>query len=125
MFKVGDVVWCVVQGRGIVTSVGNSTLTVKCDKLPNNVYYYLDGRLYEQGGRCLYFSEPVITAETERPFEPTLKKGDLVVVRRLASEDSSLPGVIQVQKETKISVISIFGSVYLKSEYEFSDPIHF
>lgn len=82
MFKQGQVVWDVLKGKGIVkqcTAHADYPVVV-CFDNGRGAHYTLDGKLYAQDQyQSLYFSEPRVIAETEPPFEPKLKKGDLVL----------------------------------------------
>lgn len=77
-FRVGDVVWCAVHGKGKVTGVDNYYVIV--DMLGSTQYYTKDGKLYTTSLRTLFFSEPKIEAAVTRPFVPTLV-GKRVVVK--------------------------------------------
>lgn len=75
-FKVGDVVWCILHGKGKVTADAE---TEKDTKYPIIVrfseyerWYTVDGRYNEHMPRTLFFSEPKIEAAVKRPFTPTL-----------------------------------------------------
>lgn len=102
-FKIGDVVWCLIYGKGKVTQ-----------KYPNQNYedtyplgvefgddcvptwYTLDGKFSEAGNRTLFFSEPKIEASVKRPFTPTLV-GKTVVVRVANYDDI----VLTITNESK------------------------
>ena len=106
-FKVGQTVWDVVYGKGVVEGLGvfgDTPLSVGFfddeGKLCFTKDYTLDGKPHRLVNRTLYFSEPKIIAETEPPFEPKLKKGDEVLVTYL---DKSF--ITQVQKETEDSIV--------------------
>ena len=86
-WQVGQTVWDVRYGKGIVDTL----LAIPC-QYPIGVVF-TDGSTasYTSKGlnrctdvyRSLFFSEPVVTAELfppKKPFVPTLKKGDMVVV---------------------------------------------
>lgn len=86
-FQVGDVVYCVMHGKGKVQSI-NSGGDGLNDEYPVQVnydsgdynYYTLDGRFDISGVRCLFFSEPKIEAAVTRPFVSTLVGKRVVVV---------------------------------------------
>lgn len=76
-FKVGDIVWCLVYGKGEVSSIMGSsqdyTYPVEvCFAHGDGNWYTLGGKLDEDGNRTLFFSEPKIEARVTRPFVPTL-----------------------------------------------------
>lgn len=84
-FKVGDVVYCLIWGKGYVTNIhsrGEYPIFVKFVNSEDVVTYKHDGKLYADGQRTLFFSEPKIEALTTRPFTPTLigKKVSIVSV---------------------------------------------
>lgn len=80
-FKVGDKVWCLMFGEGVVVSVANDgrdypvMVRVGCQSHT----YSQSGVLLNGGKRSLFFSEPKVEAATERPFISTLI-GKCVVV---------------------------------------------
>lgn len=81
LFKVGQVVWDVVYGKGVVVEISEySAYPVVAQFSDETMAYTVDGKTYETHGRTLFFSEPKIEAATEPVFEPVLKKGDLVMV---------------------------------------------
>lgn len=81
LFKEGQVVWDVVYGKGVVVEIADySSYPVIANFSDETMAYTEDGRTYESHGRTLFFSEPKIEAATEPLFEPTLKKGDVVVL---------------------------------------------
>ena len=86
-WQVGQTVWDVRYGKGIVDTL----LAIPC-QYPIGVVF-TDGSTasYTSKGlnrctdvyRSLFFSEPVVTAQLyppKKPFKPTLKKGDKVVL---------------------------------------------
>ena len=94
LFNVGQVVWDVVYGKGIVADVDydeRNTYPVKVvyDGDGGYDFYTPDGKLEEDDKiRRLYFSEPKIEAATEPVFEPVLKKGDLIVAIDVTTTNS-------------------------------------
>lgn len=84
-FRVGDVVWCFIYGKGEVSNImGNPedyTYPVEvCFENGDGSWYTLDGKLDEMSNRTLFFSEPKIEASVTRPFVPTLVGKRVVVV---------------------------------------------
>ena len=90
-FRVGDVVWCLHYGKGVVS---NTESFIEVD-------YGWTAELYTPEGvhvatqetmpdgyslRTLFFSEPKIKASVTRPFVPTLV-GKRVVVKEVACYD--------------------------------------
>ena len=91
-FKVGDRVWCILHGKGIVTAIhkwedsGEYPVQVNYCNISDYNYYTLDGKLSKECPRALFFSEPKIEASVTRPFVPTLV-GKRVVVQEPACHD--------------------------------------
>lgn len=87
-FQVGDVVWCVLHGKGEVTyieSSGPATYPVEvCFDDGVSIWYTQDGKYIEGLNRSLFFSEPKIEASVTRPFVPTLVGKKVVVVLEYA-----------------------------------------
>ena len=84
-FRVGDVVWCLVYGKGVITKILGLpyyyTFPVEVDfESVGNTWYTLDGKMDEGAQRTLFFSEPKIEASVTRPFVPTLVGKRVVVV---------------------------------------------
>lgn len=104
LFKKGQVVWDLRNGRGVVREIvddGRYPVVVKFDLKDTEGYevtdyYTADGRFaITQNIRSLYFSEPKIEAATEPLFEPVLKKGDWVVL-----SDNTAQAIVRVVNET-------------------------
>lgn len=126
-WEVGQVVWDVRNGRGVVKEISDDEHYPICvvfdltdhygDTISDS--YTLDGRYVEtQKVRSLFFSEPVITAELfppKKPFTPTFKKGDTVVAKR---KDGQNTVVFYVVTESE-DIISSSGATYKKSEWAF------
>lgn len=69
--KVGETVWCLLYGKGVVGDIGtsNEDYPVRVDHAEGGSdYYTVDGKHVDDGARMLYFSEPKIDALTERPM---------------------------------------------------------
>lgn len=84
LFKKGQVVWDVRIGKGKVVCVHEAEVyDTAVEVLFENGetdLFTKDGKMLETDKlRSLYFSEPKIEAATEPVFEPTLKKGEMVV----------------------------------------------
>lgn len=98
-FRVGDTVWCLLFGKGEVTSiytdVSNPVGVIFSDDLCN--WYSLDGKADVDGNRTLFFSEPKIEASVTRPFVPTLI-GKRVVVKESACYDVCIEIEFEDQK---------------------------
>lgn len=90
-FIAGDEVWCIFYGKGEVKKVMEdaASYTFPVHVLfgtEAEVWYTEDGKIYEEGPRTLFFSEPKIEASVTRPFVPALV-GKRVVVRQKACHD--------------------------------------
>lgn len=99
LFKVGQVVWDLRNGRGVVESVNPKDIypvKVKFDlkDMDGDVVtdrYTADGRFATtQTIRSLYFSEPKIEAATDPVFEPVLKEGERVLAEGLGDIEGEL-----------------------------------
>ena len=87
-FRVGDVVWDVVFGKGSVYEISEMAYcSIKVD-FENGFEksFTPDGKIHEETNRTLFFSEPEIEASVTRPFVPTLV-GKRVVVKEGACYD--------------------------------------
>ena len=84
-WEVGQVVWDVMFGQGVVTSFDKYEqygVDVEFSKWGLKTFT-VGGAFNDGANRTLFFSEPIVTAELFPPkklFVPTLKKGDMVVV---------------------------------------------
>ena len=82
-FKVGDVVWCLIYGKGIVKNILDQytmySVIVAFENGENIMTYTQDGKVSSSSKRTLFFSEPKIEALTTRPFMPTLIGKKIVV----------------------------------------------
>lgn len=87
-WEVGQEVFCLLRGKGIVHEIHNNGCPWSDGvyihfESHGNLSYKFNGSIGEGFNRSLFFSEPVVTAELfppKKPFVPTLKKGDMVVV---------------------------------------------
>lgn len=92
MFKVGQTVWCLLYGKGVVTEIMEESVTsfpvvVEFDKDSEQyASYTLDGKYYSDSNRVLFFSEPTIEAETEPPFASTLIDKNVLLVYKNSDE---------------------------------------
>lgn len=96
-FKVGQTVWCILNGEGKVVSLNYDSeypVTVLFNETEDS--YTIDGKILTEKNRALFFSEPQIIADTEPSFEPKLKKGDKVLVTYLGESS-----IIEVQNEVE------------------------
>lgn len=112
LFKIGQVVWDLRNGRGVVTAtevMGTYPIEVKfdlVDKEGNQVrdLFTKDGRYAETHTvRSLYFSEPKIEGALEPLFESVLKVGEPVI---LTSDINSqmIAGWVEAETPTTITV---------------------
>lgn len=117
LFKEGQVVWDVVYGKGFVSSVEEDDFfPVKVEFDAGGFESYtLQGSFYERGTRTLYFSEPKIEAATEPVFEPTLKKGDVVV----AVDKDGCSEILYVSEELERQVKNTQGTFFYKESFDF------
>lgn len=90
-FRVGDVVWDVVFGKGSVYKIyemADCSIKVEFENGFEKCFTP-DGKIHEEANRTLFFSEPKIEASVTRPFVPTLV-GKRVVVKEVARYDVCL-----------------------------------
>lgn len=120
-WEVGQEVWCLLRGKGQVNQVGDSTISVWFDKF-GAWGYSKDGgfAVDSQYPRTLFFSEPKIEAELfppKKPFTPTLKKGDTVVVKHVTFKEAY---VLTVDYEEEDAVwFNNENDGYLKKSWNF------
>lgn len=117
-FRVGDIVWCLIYGKGKVSSLMGSpegyTYPVEvCFENGDGNWYTLDGKLDEAGNRTLFFSEPKIEASVTRTFVPTLV-GKTVMVQYCDETWTVKP--ITITEET-------FEEVFAKDGSEFKSDL--
>ena len=112
-FRVGDVVWDTVYGKGKVVFLDDDTQPVKVVYDSGDFNWYTQsGKMSPEMNRTLFFSEPKIEASVTRPFVPTLV-GKRVVVRQKCFYDV----VLNITFETQ----DVFGddeSIFDKSLVE-------
>ena len=101
-FRVGDVVWDTVYGKGKVVFLDDDEQPVKVvyDAGDHN-WYTQNGNMSPEMNRTLFFSEPKIEASVTRPFVPTLVGKRVVVL-----EYACYPQVFVVTWEDE----SMFGN---------------
>ena len=90
-FRVGDVVWDLVFGKGSVCKISEMAYYSIKVEFENGFEksFTPDGKIHEESNRTLFFSEPKIEASVTRPFVPTLV-GKMVVVRQEGCYDVML-----------------------------------
>ena len=86
-FRVGDVVWDTVYGKGQVVFLDDDEQPIKVVYDSGDLNWYTQsGKMSPEMNRTLFFSEPKIEASVTRPFVPTLV-GKRVVVKESACYD--------------------------------------
>lgn len=119
MFKVGQKVWDVVRGEGVVTYIekdGEYPVIVEFDGEEES--YTTDGKYREDHEPpSLYTYKPKIVKaeETEDCFIATFEEGDLVQVKFVGSEEIH-DTVFVVEKETKDAFYMKGNHFFLKSQ---------
>ena len=90
-FRVGDVVWDVVFGKGSVYKISEMVYYSIKVEFENGFEksFTPDGKFHEEFNRTLFFSEPKIEASVTRPFTPMLV-GKRVVVKEVTRYDVCL-----------------------------------
>ncbi len=120
VFHVGQKVWDVVRGEGVVTDI------LKWEEYPvlvefddEDECYTADGKYREDDVRpSLYPYEPkIVKAEgnEDTPFIATFEDGDLVQVKFVGSEEIH-DTVFVVEKETKDAIYMKGNHFFLKSQ---------
>lgn len=110
-FRVGDKVWCVVNGEGVVESDTGGSYSYGCAypvivKFENNKIrtYTLTGKLdITHKYRSLFFSEPKVEAKTTRPFKSDLI-GRIVVMMKINEAFETSTYVSEVIDEDKENI---------------------
>lgn len=121
-WEVGQEVWCLLRGKGVVECVGENDGTpyvVGVDFGYTFDNYTIDGKIMDDHkGRVLFFSEPKIEAEKFPPkklFVPAFQKGDVVAVKWADTVQ-----ILILEQETERQVKGNCGQVWDK------DPdVHF
>ena len=101
-FRVGDVVWDTVYGKGEVVFLDDDAQPVKVvyDSGDHN-WYTQNGKMSPEMNRRLFFSEPKIEASVTRPFVSTLI-GKRVVVQYFDETWTRHPVVVTAETEEEI-----------------------
>ena len=121
MFKVGQKVWDIVRGEGVVTRIGDYGPYFIEVKFPSDreESYTEDGKFREDDVHpSLYPYEPkIVKAECNEPapFIPTFEQGDLVQVKFIGSVEIH-DTVFVVEKETKDAFYMKGNHFFLKSQ---------
>lgn len=105
-WQVGQEVWCAIYWKGVVEAVleKHNELEVRIN---GEIYLYdLKGCPFGSKVRTLFFSEPVVKIDGDKyppkkPFTPTLKKGDKVVID---TGDRSFIATIKEEKEDEVLI---------------------
>lgn len=102
-FKVGQTVYCVLFGEGVVSSINLEDLyPIEVEfGVENYRYYTEEGSYIYEAGRTLFFTNPEIQGATEPVFEPQLKEGDKIV--SLYKGESVIKEV--VEEDETVSVV--------------------
>lgn len=106
-FKVGQIVWDVVYGKGVVYCVNKypqSIYPIKVKFEDGNREYTKDGKQDKEFGRTLFFSEPKIIAETKPSFVPKLKVGTPIILTQFAATSQMIPAWVKEEKEDIVVV---------------------
>lgn len=114
MFKVGQKVWCLCHGKGVVVDIAEPMVhhAIRADFDNSTEWYTTDGRLFSDGNRTLFFSEPKIEALESPPFVPTLI-GKTILLR---SNTGGKDYVVEVLEETE-SLLYTTGGKFIKNCY--------
>lgn len=119
MFKVGQTVWDVRKGKGVVIEghKGQGYPVLVAFEDTAHCCYTADGK-YNRNDKypSLYFSEPKIEAATEPPFEPKLEEGSRVVIK---NKEWGGHAVVTVHRDTPEYIIGPGGGRWHKANYNF------
>ena len=120
MFQVGQKVWDVFRGEGVVTDIlEGETYSVIVEFDDEEECYTTDGKYREDYALpSLYTYEPKIVkadSNEDTPFVPTFMEGDLVQVKFVGSEEIH-DTVFVVEKETKDAIYMKGNHFFLKSQ---------
>lgn len=120
MFQVGQKVWDVVRGEGVVVGIWEGeTYSVNVELANEEENYTTDGKYCEEDVRpSLYPYEPkIVKAEgnEDTPFIATFGQGDLVQVKFVGSVEIH-DTVFVVEKETKDAIYMKGNHFFLKSQ---------
>ena len=119
-WEVGQEVWCLLRGKGVVNSVGVESVVIWFDRYGAYKYTSKGEPCGYEGVRSLFFSEPNVVAETmppKKPFVPVLKEGDIVIVKHKRLEDKA---ILSVDREEEDAVwFKEEEDGYLKTAWNF------
>lgn len=79
-FKVGDTVYCIIHGKGIICQISGSIdypVLVKFSDGELKRCYTQDGRYVKEGGRALFFEEIIIPESAYKRPRWRAKSGDI------------------------------------------------
>lgn len=108
-FKVGQTVWCVIFGKGVVEKVVSDDpcpVQVYFERIDDTYWYTADGKSDENGNRTLFFSEPRIEAR-EFPFKYVGK-----TVLAVSKESGNAFGPYKVLQEESTKLVTESGEIY-------------
>lgn len=119
-WEVGQEVWCLLRGKGVVNSVGVESVVIWFDRHGAYKYTSKGEHCGYEGVRSLFFSEPKVVAETmpaKKPFVPKLNEGDIVIVKHKRLEDKA---ILSVDREEEDAVwFKEEEDGYLKTAWNF------
>ena len=103
MFEVGQEVWDVIFGKGEVVAVDVDNYTVfpirvRFESGKGEESFTIEGKFLTDCKRSLFFSEPIVTAESLPPkkkFMPVLEPGELVIIMNKTTGKAELARVIE------------------------------
>ena len=110
-FRVGQTVWCVIFGKGVVSDIEQDTdysYPVKvrfADGIEQE--YMLTGEMFKSSkNRSLFFSEPKVIAEIKPTFVPKLKAGTPIILSESSAGNQMLPAWVINESEDSIIATS-------------------
>ena len=133
-FRVGQTVWCVIFGKGVVESIHKSNTYPVEVEFGCGEYrcYTLSGDMFRhvKNNRSLFFSEPKVIAEAKPEFVPKLKAGTPIILSESSAGNQMLPAwVINESEDSIIATSKDCGTcLFLKEKwnvYSVGDKIEF
>ena len=123
-FRVGQTVWCVIFGKGVISEIEHDTdysYPVKV-RFGDGVEeeYTLDGNMFSSSqNRALFFSEPKVIAETKPVFVPTLEPGTPIILSESSVKSQMISAwVIDESEDSIIATTKDFGTCqFLKEKW--------
>ena len=123
-WAVGQEVFCLLRGKGVVSSVQTNQELWGCGvtisfPAQGMARYNLDGKVAVSMNRSLFFSEPQIIADKlppKKPFIPTFKRGDQVLIIGNISYPEGKVFTVYNELEDKFLLSNEAGMFFMKKD---------